>query len=455
MRTIYLAAALIGGTAALATATPVLGAPAALFSSGTQKIAATSDWFTSVGEAEGQLYDVLDAKTDEAEVSLAAAGRRVIGHSRGTADCEDRDTDDGSTKYRCSGEVEINWVDDAAKASTGQKAKSPLAGSLSAAVAKLGMVSAGASAADGPSLTPLTKVQSLPRERIVVENYLLDQFRKKFRTDYNSMTLDSISVSQSDLVIGDVVTALPQSVNSEVYEFINGTNAQQTRTFNIGVTVVEREKFSFKKTVVTGRKETYSIKVDGSFKFGGIGMKSEGSASVEKSRTVTVGRETEEENTITRKFDESFTQNVPAQSLLFIKVQREVSNNVYSLNGGVTFDGQVTVGWRWKDVYACGIGKTDRCSRWKSRQEKVQLSQILTPAERTVDLSGEVMVSSTANTKTKISWAEKPISDLPVDSATALDPSDKVGLVDPSKFLPGHDVRKVDMVQAGLIWHNK
>lgn len=416
-------------------------------SSGTETVSAQSGWYDTVGEAEAALYDLLDDRADQVESRLESSGKRVIGHSRSSADCDEREPDSGSVTYSCSGSVDINWVSDDEVSAN----RSGLAAGLTHKIGQKGTF-----ASDQSGTAPDAAAdQSFPVERVVIENYLLDQFKKKYGKNYDELTLDSIAVAYSDLTVGDVISQLPQSVSTETYEFSNGSSSEQSLSVNLGVTALEREKYNFRKQVVTGRKETYTVKVSGEYKFGSIGsVGAEASAQTEKTRTVTLGSDSETERSVTRKFEENFTQKVPAKTLMFVKVQREITNNVYALRGGVTFDGQVTVVRKWKDVYACGPFGTSRCSRTKSSSTPVQLSQILTDAQRTIDMSGEVLVSSAANTKTKMSWAEQPISSIPAQASALMDAAETAGL-DSSVFLPGKNYRKIEAAPPGLTWHTK
>src|SRR5690606_26962733 len=118
----------------------------------------------------------------------------------------------------------------------------------------------------------------------------------------------------------------------------------------------------------------------------------------------------ETSRTVNRTYTEEFSQRVDPYKTLVIKIRREILTDLYKLDGYIVFDGEVKIVHKYKDVYACGPFGTSRCSRIKTSNETLKLSQLLTAAERTLQLNGKVTISSSENTKTTTSYA---ITDLP------------------------------------------
>lgn len=413
---------------------------------GTETIRSISSWTDTQGEAERMVLSDLEEKETRAIEDLQTRGRRVIGSHTEAVICEEKTTTAETVQFRCQGQTEINWSDESSSVSSRLLQKSDILNNLSARLSDVRNRTSDVGGED-----------AVARESITLEPDLLNKFKTRYTSPYSAMDLPSLSVVKSDVTVGEVIRTLPVTVNEEKYSFENNTNGTQRRKFKVNVSVNEGETFDFTKKVVTGSVSKYEVKLHGEYKVAaGLGGGASATGTWEKSRTVTIGNDHRISRTVTRSYEEEFEQEVPAMKAIFIKVQRESSSNVYGLTGSVVFDGDVNMRFDKKDVYPCGPGKTKRCKRTKSTYWTMKLSQLLTEAERTVDMSGRVTVSSAANSKTSIFWAEKPLepSNNPLttgpSSAELSSAEDNDVAIALPPLLAGRELRRETRVPEGL-----
>lgn len=387
-------------------------------SSGTETVYCQSGWYPTEGLAEADCYNELDGKREEVIRSLSAEGKRPIGGGNGPLNCDERVSGE-LTEHQCSGASDVNWEQDYtshAKRHTGAKSE------------KLSLSKA------GPSL--LLGMESAPLSFVVLDDELLKRFRAIFGNE--DMTLVSVSLLASDVSVGEKISSLPTTISEENYVAENRTDDPQTRHFRVSISTTEAERYAFTRTLVRGSNTSTTV----GFNIQGV----TGSSVSGLNRTLTIGSSTENNFSSTKSYEEQFEQNVNPRMAMFIKVRRETLNNTYKLQGAVLFEGVVRVTRRVKDVYACGVFNTDRCSRWKIRTVDYNLSQYLPEEQRKFDMDGVVTISSSVNTNTTITYATKPISKLPSSSLT------DVPLVGPKTIIPEKDYQQIDMVPDHLEW---
>jgi hypothetical protein len=317
----------------------------------------------------------------------------MIGGTTESITCRER-TQGGDIQHQCSTRSEVRWVE---------------GGAVSALVGGSSLGVDQSQAASQGGTQPLSSGSPTGgASYTVLEDELMARFKAKHGPNYDSMALKGVSVIASDVRIGEKISSLPTSVSEENYVAKNDTSTAQTRHFVVSVSAVDRERYEFSKSVVSGTRLTGEL----SFEIKAGDLTLGGSGTSERTRTLTLGNTRETTRETTRSYEENFDQTVQPRTVLFIKVQRESRNDIYKLEGGILFDGDVDVVHRWKDVYACGAFGTDRCHRWKERTDKYKLSQLLPAEQRRFELDGRVTVSSAANTSTVVTYAETPLSSL-------------------------------------------
>lgn len=231
------------------------------------------------------------------------------------------------------------------------------------------------------------------------------------------MGLTDVSIERSDVRLGTKLNSLPVSISEQDYVARNATSQEQTRSFKINITVVDRESYTFARALVSRQTNSTTM----GFNIYGVSASTTGGTE----RSLTLNCTTVNEITNTRNYSEEFEQRVRPNTVMIIKVRRLSTNDVYSILGSLTIDGTVTVTTRHGDWYGCGPFNTDRCHRWRTRHTPYRLSSLLSAEQRTFDMGGRVTMSSSENTSTEISYAEFPIGQVPElagkDDGMALD----------------------------------
>jgi hypothetical protein len=394
---------------------------------GTETIYCTSGWMPQQGGAEADCNNTLANEESSLVTRLSSEGKRQIGGVTYPLDCTERDAS-GGVEFQCTGRREISWIQEV-RAEAGLSLVNHLSGRLTAGRDK----SAIALFAEDPSLPHKSQ-----KGIVDLDAELEKRFRARFGNNFHTMTLKNVAILASDVAIGSKISSLPTTISEENYVARNDTDSTQNRKFRITVTTREGERYSFERTLVRGSTQSTNL----GFNVKGIS----GGVTTGLNRQLTIRNSSENSFEETRAYEEQFEQNVRPRTAMFIKVTRETSNDVYALTGSILFEAEIDVQYRWKDVYACGIFNTDRCSRWKTRIETHKLSQVVPEAERKFDMSGLVTISSSANSSTTISYAERPLSSL---SETLKDE------IAPEKFnpvIPEKDYIQVTNVPAGLNW---
>lgn len=335
------------------------------FSSGTEVVYAESNWYYSLGEAERDCIVRLDQKVFSTTQRLEREGKRTIGSTNYSIQSDERVWND-KIEYKCSGTTEINWV------SIMENLKS-----------------------SNKSTFSFTQNPII----VVLEDEMLNRFKKKYTQGYHSMELKNIQILKSDIKVGKKVSSLPSTYNEENYILQNCTSQVQTKNVRLTVVTTEGENYLFNRSIMTRDSTTAGL----SFNVSGFNP----SISQVQSRDLTISSTRGAMISRNETYQEDFSQVVNPLKALIIKIRREIINEVFILEGPILFDAKVIVTDRWKDVYACGIFGTDRCSRWKEETKTFMLSQILSEEERTFQLDGNVSISSSKNTRTTSFYVEK------------------------------------------------
>ena len=374
-------------------------------SSGTEYAYAQSDWHYSLGDAERDCIQKIEGEISSIVSSLESGGKRVVGSTHYSIDSEEREVGD-KVEYRCSSSSEINWVENNSLNKNKQK---------------------------GIDLSDKMVVQNNPSFTIL-EDELLNRFKKKYKKSYTTMEFNNIVVLESNVSVKDKISSLPSSFSEEIYVSENPTNTQQTKNIKISVSTTEGERVTLDKSITT-RNETQ-------FGFGFTAKVFNANGSIKQSIEMKIGSSRETSRTINRTYTEEFSQKVEPYKTLIIKIKREVLTDLYKLGGYLVFDGEVKIIHKYKDVYACGPFGLDRCSRTKTSTQTLKLSQLLSLEERTLNLDGQVTISSSENTKTTTSYA---ITDLP-----SKDTDDELNKGKTLTFVNGQDFYIIKTLPANI-----
>lgn len=333
--------------------------------SGTENLFATSDWHKTQGEAEAQCLNEMDSLIESTISRLESEGKQVVGSVNYSLEFEEQERED-EIYFRCYTSTEVNWVYE------DSNDKNLLSESF-AGIPK-----------------------STPSRFVVLEDELLNRFKRKFGAGYHSMELTSVSILASDVKIGNKISSIPDTFNNETYISKNCT--QQTRNFKnrLQVTTVEGEKFSFEKAITTRNEAKFGL----TYKVA--------SAQFGMSRELKVTNRTEQSFQRTEMFEESFEREVSPMKELIVKIQRKVSTDVHKLEGNIIFDGNVRVTFseRKCDRVRIGFSISWNCRNVHSSRNYL-LSQVLNENERNIDINGQATISSSRNAETSVYYLEQ------------------------------------------------
>jgi hypothetical protein len=234
---------------------------------------------------------------------------------------------------------------------------------------------------------------------LVLEDMLITRARSQVHLDGSlEFSIRDLAVQRSNARVGQRISSLPTSLAHQEWSIENATGFEQSKDFTIDLETTEETEVKLSRTVES------STELKAEVKFGDVG-----GASASRSWTVTLGQERNARHTDTRKYSEEFHQRVPAHTAIRIDISREILNEVYALSGPIVLNGTLVVVRTVKDTYACGPLGTGRCSRTKTQRFEYPLNQLLSEADRTIELSGQMTLSSSANTRTVTRFTEYPL----------------------------------------------